>query len=727
MHVIDENQLRMDSEKANSYLKSISFMNNYLLKPESTQCEWTDVMFDEYENCMDDYMYFITRHMKIVQLDRGIITFEPYEYQKTMIRNFYENRFSINLCPRQCGKSTIATAFILHYILFNENKTVAILANKQATAVEILDRIKLAYENLPKWMQHGIRTWNKTEIVLENGCKIGAYSSSSSAIRGMSINCLKNNGLIKIFKDEVEEIITIGELSNRLKNNIFENFKKEELTYLPNIKHYKVLTESGYQDFDGIKIGESNKLLKLTFDDNSILECTYEHLIKLNDNSFKKAVDLDFDDITSSNLKLKSKEYTYESENVYDLVNVTNGNEYITNNVTSHNCVFIDEVAFIANNVWEEFYTSVYPVVESGKDTRIIMVSTPKGLNHFYKLWKDAEAGRNLYVPFKITWRDVPGRDEKWRERTLANTSERAFMQEQEVNFLGSSNTLFDMNKIQEIVPQNPIIDDVDNYTKIYEEPIENHTYIGFVDVSEGKEQDSSVIQIFDITQEPYKQVAVFCSNTISLMLFPFYINQLGKKYNDAYLLVENNSIGTSVTNDLFNDFEYENILYSFKEDGKIYIDDGQDDKGEMGIKMTKSSKKIGCNNIKEIFENGKLLINDMDTISQMSTFIRLGTSYAADPSAKAHDDLITPLIHMGFLIKQRWFKDLLKEDVRANIAGIKIKNEKMFLGFKQRGSETENLTPVEDDPFANWDNISSNNYTKPFNKNNYPNLFLKR
>lgn len=499
------------------------------------------------------------------------------------------------------------------------------------------------------------------------------------------------------------------------------------LEYLEN-DEYEILTENGFQNFDGIRIGESDKLLKLIFSDESILECTCEHLIKLDNNTFKKAIDLNINDITSTHLKLKSKINLNESESVYDLVNVANGNEYITNNVTSHNCVFIDEVAFIANNVWEEFYTSVYPVVESGKDTRIIMVSTPKGLNHFYKLWKDAQAKRNLYVPFKITWRDVPGRDEAWKERTISNTSERAFMQEQEVNFLGSSNTLFDMNKIEQIVPLDPIIDDVDNYTKIYEEPIENHTYIGFVDVSEGKEQDSSVIQIFDITQEPYKQVAVFCSNTISLMLFPFYINQLGKKYNDAYLLVENNSIGTSVTNDLFNDFEYENILYSFKEDGKIYIDDGQDDKGEMGIKMTKSSKKIGCNNIKEIFENGKLEICDMDTISQMSTFIRQGTSYAADPSAKAHDDLITPLIHMGFLVKQRWFKDLLKEDVRANIANCKIKNDKMFIGFRKMGDEQENLSIDNDDLFINWENVSSKDYKrKPIRYNFNNSLYIKR
>ncbi len=564
MHIIDEEQLKIDSERANSYLKSISFMNNFLLKPEGTQCELTEVMLDEYENCMDDYMYFIERYMKIVSVDKGIIPFNPYDYQRKMIKNFYENRFSINLCPRQCGKTTIVTGFGLHFTMFNENKSIAILANKQATAVEILDRIKLAYENLPKWMQHGVRTWNKTEVVFENGCKIGAYSSSSSAIRGMSLSC-----------------------------------------------------------------------------------------------------------------------------------------------------VIIDECAFINNNIWEEFYMSVYPVISSGKETRIIMVSTPKGLNHYYKLWRDAEAGRNSYIPFKITWRDVPGRDEKWKEETIQNNGERAFMQEHEVNFLGSSNTLFDMNKVQEIVPQTPIIDDIDNFTKIYEEPIEGHNYIAFVDVSEGKEQDSSVIQVFDISSEPYKQVAVFCSSTISLMLFPFYINQLGKKYNDAYLLIENNSIGTSVTNDLFNDFEYENILYSYKDDGKIYIDDGQDDKGEMGIRMTKSSKKIGCNNIKEIFENGKLEICDMDTISQMSTFIRIGTSYAADPSAKAHDDLITPLIHMGFLIKQRWFKELLKEDIRANIANNKIKNDKMFIGFRKIGDEQENLTIDSDDIFAGWDNVSSTNYER--------------
>lgn len=218
MYEIDENQLRIDTERANSTLKPISFANNFQLKPEGTPCEFTETMVHEYENCMNDYMYFITRYMKIVQLDKGIITFDPYDYQKTMIKNFYENRFTINLCPRQCGKSTIATAWILHYASFNENKTIAILANKQATAVEILDRIKLAYENLPKWMQHGVRTWNKTEVVLENGSKIGAYSSSSSAIRGLSLNCLTENNTIVIRNKKTGKIekININELKEKL-------------------------------------------------------------------------------------------------------------------------------------------------------------------------------------------------------------------------------------------------------------------------------------------------------------------------------------------------------------------------------------------------------------------------------------------------------------------------------------------------------------------------------
>ena len=575
MHVIDEEQLRIDSERANSYLKSISFQNNFLIKPEGTSCEYTDVMFDEYENCMDDYMYFITRYMKIVQLDKGIIPFEPYDYQKKMIKNFYENRFSINLCPRQCGKTTIVTGFMLHFAVFNENKNIAILANKQATAIEILDRIKLSYENLPKWMQHGVRTWNKTEIVLENGTKIGAYSSSSSAIRGQSINI-----------------------------------------------------------------------------------------------------------------------------------------------------VAIDEAAFIPNNIWEDFYMSVYPVIESGKDSRIILISTPKGLNHFYKLWKDAENHKNLYVPFKITWRDVPGRDEEWKERTLKNTGERAFAQEQDVNFLGSSNTLFDMNKVQNIVIQDPLINDYDNFTKIYKEAIPNHRYIAFVDVAEGKEQDSSVIQVFDITNEPFEQVAVFCSNSISLMLFPYYINRLGKMYNDAYLLIESNSIGSSITNDIFNDFEYENLLYSFKDDDKkIVIDDGQDDKGEIGIKMTKSTKKIGCNNIKELFENDKIIINDMDTVNQMSTFIRVGSSYEADKSAKAHDDLITPLIHFGYLVKQVWFRNLLNDDIRNKIANDKIKDKQLLIGFKNNGAKQEQISSDDsDDVFSGWDNISSSTYKR---KNNAFEQFL--
>ena len=562
MHEIDENQLKLDSERVEAYLKTISFNNNFLLKPEGTQCEWTEEMVKEYENCMEDYMYFIKRHMKIVSLDKGIIPFEPYEYQEKMIRNFYENRFTINLCPRQCGKTTIATGFILHYVLFNENKTIAILANKQGTAVEILDRVKLAYDNLPKWMQQGCRTWNKTEIVLENGSKIGAYSSSSSAIRGMSINC-----------------------------------------------------------------------------------------------------------------------------------------------------VFIDECAFIPNNVWDEFYMSVYPVIESGKETKIMMVSTPKGLNHFYKLWKDAERGRNLYKPFKITWRDVPGRDEAWKERTIQNTGERQFMQEHEVNFLGSSNTLFDMQKIELIDPIDPVIDDVDNFTKIYKEPQPDHIYLSIVDVSEGKDQDSSVVMVFDITREPYEQVAVFCSNTISLMLFPFYINQLCSKYNSSFVLVENNSIGTSVTNDLFNDFSYENILYTHKDvNNKVIIGQGENDSAEMGIRMTKSVKKQGCNNIKEIFESDKLIINDMDTVNQMSTFIRQNTSYAADESAKAHDDLVMCLVHFGYAIKQLFFKEMLKNDITKNIADIKIKNEKMFHGFMNISGSIIDIKDNSDDEFKGWENISSNN-----------------
>lgn len=484
--------------------------------------------------------------------------------------------------------------------------------------------------------------------------------------------------------------------------------------YLEN-DEYEILTENGFQDFEGIRIGESDKLVKLIFDDNSILECTYEHLIKLNDNTFKKAIDLDFNDITSSKLKLKSKDYTYENEKVYDLVEVANGNEYITNNVTSHNCVIIDEAAFIPNNIWEDFYMSVYPVIESGESSKIILVSTPKGLNHFYKLWKDAENHKNLYVPFKITWRDVPGRDEEWKERTLKNTGERAFAQEQDVNFLGSSNTLFDMNKIQNIVIKDPIINDYNNFTKIYKEAIPNHRYIAFVDVAEGKEQDSSVIQVFDITKEPFEQVAVFCSNSISLMLFPYYINRLGKMYNDAYLLIESNSIGASITNDIFNDFEYENLLYSFKdEDKKIVIDDGQDDKGEIGIKMTKSTKKIGCNNIKELFENDRIIINDMDTVNQMSTFIRVGSSYEADKSAKAHDDLITPLIHFGYLVKQIWFRNLLNDDIRNKIANDKIKDKQLLLGFKNNGVNQEQISNEDDDDiFSGWDNVNSKTYKR--------------
>lgn len=716
MHEIDENQLRLDCEKADSFLKTISFNNNFQLKPEGVPCEWSEEMVKEYENCIEDYMYFIRKYMKIVSLDKGIIPFEPYDYQVKMIQNFHDNRFTINLCPRQCGKTTIATAFILDYVLFNENKTIVILANKQATAVEILDRVKLAYENLPKWMQQGCRTWNKTEIVLENGSKIGAYSSSSSAIRGMSVNCVSGDTYITILDNENGKIeqITINELRNRLKDEMFDDYVLNH--------RYEVLTENGFKDFDGLKISTSHKIVNLIFNDGNEITCTQNHLIKLKDETFKKAIDISFDDVLSNGTKLECRIFLNKEEEVFDLVNVEDGNEYFTNGLISHNCVFIDECAFIPNNIWDEFYMSVYPVIESGKETKIMMVSTPKGLNHFYKMWKDAERGKNLYKPFKITWRDVPGRDEAWRERTIQNTNERQFLQEHEVNFLGSSNTLFDMNKIENIDPIDPIIDDIDNYTKIYKEPEEGHVYLSVVDVSEGKDQDSSVIMVFDITKEPYEQVAVFTSNKISLMLFPFYINRLGTKYNDSYLLVENNSIGTSVTNDLFNDFSYENILYTHKDvNNKIVIDQGENDGSEMGIRMTASVKKIGCNNIKEIFESDKLIINDLDTVNQMSTFIRKNTSYAADESASAHDDLVMCLVHFGYAMKQMFFKEMLRNDITKSIANMKIQNDKMFHGFIDNGSVVTVLTDNNNDPFANWENVTNKSkssvYKEFFNK----------
>lgn len=502
---------------------SQSYRDNPLLKKAGIDVKYTQEQIDEYIKCSQDPVYFAENYITIVNVDVGLMKFKMWDFQKDMIRVYHENRFSITKCPRQVGKTTTSVAYLLWLTIFTDTQNVAVLANKGALARDILAKYQLAYENLPMWLQQGVVVWNKGNVELENGSKIIAASTSSSAIRGGSFNC-----------------------------------------------------------------------------------------------------------------------------------------------------VFLDEFAFVPNNIAEEFFNSVYPVISSGKTSKIIIVSTPNGMNLFYKLWMDSINNKNGYKNFEIHWSQVPGRDEKWKEETIRNTSERQFRQEFETEFLGSSNTLISGYKLQTIAYSDPIA--VHDHMKIYEHPVKegvddaktDHLYAITVDVSEGRNLDYSAFQVIDISQTPYKQVASYHNSAITPILFPTIIYNAARYYNNAYVLVEINN-NPQVADSLHSDFEYENLWKIFTGNKKPQQLSAGFARGiQMGLKMSPQVKAIGCSNLKTLIEGGKLVISDFDTYSELTTFEQQKNSFAA--ANGANDDLVMSLVIFAWASTQQYFKEIVNHDIRKQI-----------------------------------------------------------
>jgi hypothetical protein len=501
--------------------KSDIYLGNKNLKRNDVAIEWTKDMVQEYLKCARDPVHFISSYVKIVHVDRGFIPFEPYDFQRDIINKASLNRFLICKMPRQVGKTTTIASFILHSILFNENYSVAILAHKADQAREILGRIQLAYEALPKWLQQGIIKWNEGSVELENGSKITASSTASSAIRG-----------------------------------------------------------------------------------------------------------------------------------------------------TSQNLVYLDEFAFVPNHIQEEFFASVYPTISSGETTKVLITSTPKGLNLFYKLWKDSEDGRNEYKRVDVHWSQVPGRDNKWKEQTIRNTSEEQFREEFECEFLGSTSTLISGVKLRMLTYSNPIKSD--NNLKIYFEPVKDHVYFMAVDTARGKEGDYSAFKVFDASEFPYKDVATYRDNLIDPILYPNTIKSVAQHYNNAFVLVEINDVGQQVADILYQDLEYENCLFTAGTNmSGIRISAGFGHSSHPGVRTTSSVKKLGCSNFKSLIENDKLLINDYDTIQEMFRFIHKGTSFEAE---EGNDDLVMCCVLFSWMTDQSYFKELTSLDFRKKLS---LENER--------------------------------------------------
>jgi len=526
---------------------SDAYLGNPNLKKVNTPQEFTKEQILEYQKCSNDPLYFMETYVQIVSLDEGLIPFKMYDFQKRIVKTIHENRFTICKLPRQSGKSTTTISYLLHYALFNPNSNIAILANKSSTARDILGRLQLAYENLPKWLQQGVLNWNKGNIELENKSTIVAAATSSSAIRG-----------------------------------------------------------------------------------------------------------------------------------------------------GSYNIIFLDEFAFVPANIAEQFFSSVYPTISSGKKTKMVIVSTPHGMNMYYKLWMDADSGRNDYIPIEVHWSEVPGRDEEWKEATIRNTSPEQFQSEFECEFLGSIDTLISPSKIKTLAHKTPIESNAS--VDIYERPIKNHTYVCTVDVARGTIKDYSAFVVFDVTQMPYRVVAKYRNNEIKPYVFPNIISKIAKAYNTAHLLVEVNDLGQQVSDALHFEIEYDNLLMTTQRGraGQLLGAQFSGRGTSLGVRMTKQIKKLGCSNFKTLVESDKLIINDFNIIEEMSTFSRRGTSWQAEDGC--NDDLITCLIIFGWLSNQAYFKEMTNTNVRNQLY---IEQEKLIEQDMAPFGFIDDGTPDEEQPFS--------------------------
>ena len=494
-----------------------AYKQNPLLKQRGVQIDFTKKQVQEIIRCAKDPEYFLREYIKVISLDDGIVPFHPYPFQQKLVESFHNRRFTICKLPRQSGKSVTVTAYLIHQAIFRDNINIAILANKRETSFELMAKLQTSYENLPKWLQQGVIAWNKGSIELENGSRITASSTSSSAVRGFS-----------------------------------------------------------------------------------------------------------------------------------------------------YNIVMLDEFAFVPTNIAEEFFSSVYPTISSGKSTKVIIVSTPNGLNHFYKLWTDAEKNRNSYNAIEAHWSEVPGRDAKWREETVANTSEQQFAQEFECDFLGSAGSLISATKLKVLTYEDPLTSS--GGLDVYENPIQGHEYLMTVDVSRGMRLDYSAFLLVDITSYPHRLVAKYRNNEIKPMLFPDIIVRTAKNYNNAWILCEVNDIGDQVASIVFYDMEYENLLMTSMRGraGQVLGHGFSGGKTQLGLKMAKAPKKIGCSNLKQMVEGDKILFKDFQIINELTTFVEKRDTFMAEEGC--HDDLVMCMVIYAWAVAQDYFKEMTDQSVREEL-----------------------------------------------------------
>lgn len=502
-----------------------------------------------------------------------------------------------------------------------------------------------------------------------NKAAIGSIYSDGYMGSGKLIKCaIEKNGPDKFFQELIgvydtrEDAFNIGrELANK------EWSESQEIQTLNG--EMKILSEGKFRDFDGVKSMGYKKTGVLSFTDGTTITCTEDHEFKNDDGEWIEAASIDpFSTFSGKTFQSFKENDVIE---VYDAIKVADTNSFWANGITAHNCnlLYIDETAFVEG--WDEFSASVLPTISSGDTTKMILTSTPNGMNHFYKICtnakKEGSEGWNGYHLLVVPWYKIPGRDEKWKQNTLAEMDFdlQKFTQEYEAEFHGSSGTLIAGWKLKELTPLDPIVEK-DNLMQYYL-PETNHIYVIICDISRGKGLDYSAFQVIDITGMPYKQVAVFRSNTLAPSDCSPIIHKLAKLYNDAHVLVEINDIGGQVSDSLYYDFEYENLINT-ESAGRVgkRVCTGTSSNYDRGVRTTKIVKSIGCSIMKMLIEQNQLLINDFYTINELSTFSKKATSFEAEVGC--HDDLVMCLVLFGWLVEDPYMKDMTDIETMKNL-----------------------------------------------------------
>lgn len=506
------------------------YNNNSNVKAAGVSVQFTEEQVKEYVKCKTDPVYFVNNYCKIISLDHGLVPFDLYDYQIRFINTIHNENLVVSMQPRQCGKTQTVAAYILYYTIFNDNKTVAILANKAAAAREILSRYQQMFECLPDWLQQGVSTYNKGDIKLENGSIVFTAATSTSGIRGRSVSLL-----------------------------------------------------------------------------------------------------------------------------------------------------YIDEVAIIPNTVAEEFFTSTYPTISSGKTSKIILTSTPLGYNHFWHFWQGAEAGTNGFTPVRVHYSEHPNRDDEWARKQKDMLGETKFAQEVLCTFLGSSLTLISADIYGKLVPKDFLY--MKDGLDIAATPIKGNNYVIVADTAKGVGGDYSAFIIVDITSFPYIVVGKYRNNKISPLLYPNVIYKVAKEYNNADVLVEINS-SEQVVHILHDELEYENILYVQRSTkGQTASAGFGAGRTQLGVITDKKVKRIGCQTFKSLLEGNKILLSDPEIISEISTFIERKGTYMADDGY--NDDLVMTLVLFSWLTTNPYFKDLNNINIREML-------------YKQQMQQIEDeLTPI--------------------------------